>query len=185
MKTYATYGLAGAAIGALMTLAMFFAGLHGERIDLFNSWKVQLPMGVLGVAIGVAVISLGIRAWREAAPDKAMSYGRGFGGGLMISLFNGLASMVFTILYGMVINPGFKDAMIASKLAEMQESGMPAEAYAMAEKMMNIMLSPVAQGASALFGTLFFGVIVSLIAAAILKRAAVAPVTDTVVPPAL
>lgn len=185
MKTYATYGLIGAGLGAMMTLALFFAGIHGERIHLLNDLKVSVPLGLLGFAINVAVIVLGIRAWREAAPGKAMSYGRGLGGGIMIGLFQGLATMVFTAIYGLVINPGFKDAMIANQMAKMQEAGMPAEAYAMAEKWMNITMHPVLQGVFALLGSLFLAVIVSLIAAAVLKRSDAALEGVPSVPPAL
>ena len=175
MKIYATYGLIGTLLGALQVLVLFFLGLHGEKIHLMNDLKITLPLGVLGFALGVAVIVLGLRAWREAQPDKAMSYGRGVGGGCLIGLWQGLGSMVFTIVYGFVINPGFKDAMVANTMAQMQEKNVPAEAYAMTEKMMNITLNPIVQGLMAVPGSIFVALIVSLIAAAVLKRAA-APV---------
>jgi hypothetical protein len=175
MKTYATYGLAGALLGAVQTLVLFFLGLHGERIHLMNDWKVTVPLGLLGFVLGAVVIVLGLRAWREAAPDRAMGYGRGVGGGALIGLWQGLGSAVFMLLYGLVINPGFKDAMVANQMAQLQGKGMPAEAYAMAEKIMNLTLNPVFQAVVAVPGTVFYAVIVSLIAAAVLRRAAPAP----------
>lgn len=175
MKIYATYGLIGALLGAVQTLALFFFGIHGERIHLMNDLKVSLPLGLLGFLIGVVVIVLGLRAWREAAPDKAMSYGRGLGGGTLIGLWQGLGSMVFMIVYGFVINPGFKDAMVANQVAQMQGKGMPDQAVEMAEKMMNIMLNPIVQGVMAVPTTVVFALLVSLVAAAVLKRAAPAP----------
>ena len=173
MNTYATYGAIGAALGALQTLALFFLGLHGERIQLLNDWKISVPIGLLGLVIGIVVIVLGLRAWREAAPDKAMSYGRGVGGGVLIGLWQGLGSAVFMLVYGFVINPGFKDAMVANQLAQMQSKGVPAQAYPMAEKVMNITLNPIFQAVMAVPGTVFFALIISLIAAAVLKRAVV------------
>lgn len=185
MKIYATYGLVGAALAALQQLALFFAGLHGERIHLLQDLKVTIPLGLVGFAVSIAVLVLGIRAWREAAPGKAMSYGRGLGGGVLIGLFQGLGTMVFTIVYGLVINPGFKEAMVGSQIAKMQASGAPAQAVEMAEKMMNIMMSPVVQGLMAIPGTVIFALVISLIAAAVLKRADTAAQGVPVVPPAL
>lgn len=172
MKIYATYGLIGALLGALQMLVLFFLGLHGEKIHLLNDLKVSLPLGALGFVLGAAVLVLGLRAWREAQPDKAMSYGRGVGGGCLIGLWQGLGTMVFTIVYGFVINPGFKDAMVANTMAQMQAKNLPAEGYAMAEKMMNITLNPIFQGIMAVPGSIFIALIASLIAAAVLKREA-------------
>ncbi len=93
--------------------------------------------------------------------------------------------MAFMIVYGFVINPGFKDAMIAGQLAKMQEQNMPAEAYAMAEKMMGFMLNPAVQGVMALFGAIFMALIIALIAAAFLRRAPAASGLAAGNPPAL
>lgn len=175
MKLYATYGLLGSFLGAVQMLALFFAGLHGERIELLNNWKVSVPIGLLSFVVTIVVLVLGLRAAREAAPDKGMTYGRGLGVGCLIGVWQGLGSMAFMVVYGFVINPGFKDAMIASQLAKMQEQNMPAQAYAMAEKMMNIMLNPFVQGAMAVPGTVVTALVISLIAAAVLKREPQAP----------
>lgn len=180
-----TYGLVGALLGALQTLVLFFLGIHGERVHLMHDWKFTLPLGIVGFAIGVTVQVLGMRAARNAAGDRGMSYGRGLGVGCLIGLWQGLATMVFMIVYGFVINPGFKDAMIAGQLAKMQEQNMPAEAYAMAEKMMGFMLNPAVQGVMAFFGAIFMALIIGLIAAAFLRRAPAEPSFAASNPPAL
>lgn len=178
MNIYALYGLAGAAIGALQMMVLFFLGLHGEKIHLLGDWKVATALGVLGFAINIAVVVLGLRAWREEAPGRAMSYGRGVGGGCLIGLWQGLGTMVFTILYGLVINPGFKDAMIAFQMGKLQERGAPAEAYAMAEKMMNFTLNPIFQGVMAFPMSIVISLLIALVAAAVLKREATGPVGE-------
>lgn len=184
MNTYATYGLVGALLGAVQTLVLFFLGFHGDRIHLLNDWKVWVPLGFLGFGLGVAVIVLGLRAWREEAPDKAMSYGRGVGGGVLIGLWQGLGSAVFMLLYGLVINPGFKEAMVANQMAQLRaKGGIPAEGYAMAENIMNITMNPVAQAAGALLFSVVLGTIVALIAAAVLRREPAADFASE--PPAL
>ena len=180
MKIYATYGLAGAFLGALQTLGLFFLGFHGEKIHLLNSLKVALPLGLLGFVISVAVVVLGIRAWREAAPDKAMSYGRGVGGGCLIGLLQGLGTAVFTLLYGYVINPGLKEAMMANAMAELQRKNVPAEAYAMAQKFMNVTMSPVVQAFGSFVWLAGLALVVALIAAAVLRRSAPAAVLPAV-----
>lgn len=170
MNTYALYGLAGAALGAVQMMAMFFLGLHGERIDLLNDWRVGVPLWTLGFAVNIAVVVFGLRAWREEAPGRAMSFGRGVGGGCLIGLWQGLGTMVFTILYGYVINPGFTDTMVAFQLAKLQERGLPAEGYAMAEKMVHVTMNPIVQGVTVVPMTVVICVLIALIASAVLKR---------------
>ncbi len=172
MNTYMLYGLAGAFLGSVMQMVLFVLGLHGEKAQLMNDWRIGTALFVVGTAINAVVIVLGLRAWREEAPGKAMSYGRGVGGGCLIGFWQGLGALVFAVLYGFVINPGFKDAMIAAQLVKLQEQGVPAEGYAVAEKMMGFMLNPLMQGVMAFFGTVFFSLLISLVAAAVLRRAA-------------
>lgn len=174
MKITVNYGLAGAALGAVQVLVLFFLGLHGERIHLLNETKISLPVMLIGFAISTLVVVLGIRAVRAAAPGGGLTYGRGVGAGCLIGLWQGLGSMVFMILYGYAINPGFKDAMVANTLEQMRAKNVPAEAFPMAEKMMNVTMSPLVQGLLAVPGTVIYALIVALIAAAVLKRQAVA-----------
>jgi len=187
MKIYATYGLTGALLGALQTLALFLFGLHGDRIHLLNDWKVWLPLMILGLVISVVIIVLGMKAWRTESGPKGMSYGRGLGVGLLIGVWQGLGTMVFTLVYGLVINPGFKDAMIANQVAQMEAKGTPQQAIEMAEKIANFTMNPIFQAVMAVPGTAIWTLLVSLVVAAFLKRAAVEePFVDAppAVPPA-
>lgn len=170
MKTYATFGLTGSLVGALMTLVLFFLGWHGEQLVMTTKWFVWLPMMLIGIGVSVTLIALAMRNVREESADKGLSYGRGLGVGVLVGLWQGLGGAVFQVLYMTVINPSFHDAMIDFQVQQMQEKGTPHEAIEMAKKVMNITTGVPMQAVFQVLGAVFFAFIISLIVAAFLKR---------------
>jgi hypothetical protein len=173
MKTPLTYGALSAAITAAITLLLFFLGYHSpEKLG-----TAQAIGTVVGVVASILAIVLGMRARRaELPPHEAFTYGRALGVGILVALFGGLFGALFQALYTTVINTGFNDTLIAYQTGKWEAAGMSAEQIEGAEKITRLMLNPALQ---VLFGLLFsalWGTIVSLIAAAILKRPA-APIS--------
>lgn len=177
MKLYLTYGFLIALAGFALILVMFFAGLHGERYELGKT------LGLVGFIFPIVGIPLGIRAWRDQVGKGNMSYGAGVGAGFFISVWYGLFSAVFMLLYGMVINPNYQETVIQHEMANLEARGLPANALEGAEKVMRITTHPVFQAVFVVLGALLVGVIIALIASAFLKRQA--PVAAVSMPPPL
>jgi len=165
MKIYATYGLGAALVGAVLTLVAFFTGLHGEHI------QYAAPVGYLAIFVAIVAVVLGMRACRTAAAERGMTYGRGLGAGVLISLWQSVAGALFNLLYVVVINPAFNDTMIAYQMSKLEEKQLPPQALEMSEMIMHTMMTPAIQTVVAVLGGIFWGCIISLIAAAVLKRA--------------
>ena len=171
MKTYVTYGFFMALGGLLLTLALFFLGFHSDAAKLSSS---QWIGSVGGLAIGITVLTLGIKARRADVPvTEEFGYGRALAAGVMITLFGALFGIVTNYLYFQVINPNMADLIVQAQLDKMEAKGMSGAQLEQAEKGIRMFMKPVF---SAIFGFimgLFWGTIISLIAAAFLKRKAV------------
>ena len=168
MKVYLTYGLGLALAGALINLAMYFAGFHN---DIGRIQTGQYIASGLGLTVAFVGLFLGIRATREAAPDKSLSYGRGVFAGLMIGVFSGLFGAVFSLLYGLVINPEFHQLLYEMQMDKLAEAGVPAAQADKMEGMMRFFSGPWWIAIASVFFAPIFNVVIALILSAFLKRA--------------
>ena len=109
---------------------------------------------------------------RDEAPEKGMSYGRGVGAGTLISLYSGLMSAVYSFIHFKFVNPEFADYQIAMIRQKWEAAGMGEAQMAQAEKFVRVMMGPVAQAILTPVFVVIFGLICSLIIAAIVKRPA-------------
>jgi len=177
MKTYLTYGFLLALASFLLTLLLFACGMQTYPVK-FSLGK--LIVGIAGFCIGVGFIVYGIKARRGATPaGKGFSYGEAVGAGVLVQLVASIFGIVTTYLYFGVINPHFGDAMMQARLDKLEERGLSGEQLDAAESMIRMLNSPLAHVAEKFIGSMIFGTIVALIAAAFLKRAA-----EESVPPA-
>jgi len=101
-----------------------------------------------------------------------MSYGRGVGTGTLISLYSGLMSSVYSFIHFKFVNPEFADYQLALIRPKWEAAGMGEAQMDQAEKMTRAMMGPVAQAIMTPIFVVIFGLILSLIIAAILKRPA-------------
>ena len=166
MSTKFTYALTLTICGAIFNLLMYFTGLQTEK--LATGQYVQS----LGLVVMFVVLFLGIKAVRDEAPAKGMSYGRGVGTGTLISLYSGLMSSVYSFIHFKFVNTEFADYQIAMIRQKWEAAHMTDTQMEQAEKFTRAMMGPVAQAILTPFFVVIIGLICSLIIAAILKRPA-------------
>jgi Protein of unknown function (DUF4199) len=170
MKTYLTYGLVLTIAGALLNLALYFSGYHSDADKIGTAQNIGLCVGIV---IPVVVIVLGIKARRAEVPaTEEFGYGSALLAGVMIGLFSALFGIVTNYLYMNVINPGFSDVLVQAQMNKWEAAGLSSERIEQAEKMMRKMMNPAIQACFALIFVMLFSTIISLIAAAFLKRPA-------------
>jgi len=181
MKTYLTYGSAMAFGSALLTFGVYFIGWHDTPEKLDRAQWVQM---VLALAIGIACTVLGIKARRAELPaSQDFGYASALGAGVMITLFAALIGIFVNLLYGTVINPHFSEVMLQAQAAKLSEQGLPADKIEQVQKMTATMMKPPVLAVMGFLSAMFFGTLISLVAAAFLKRAAVDDLSDS--PPPL
>ncbi|MBE2214672.1 MAG: DUF4199 domain-containing protein [Opitutaceae bacterium] len=178
MKPYVTYGIGIAVAGALLTLALFFMGVHNDVEKMQSTGSIA---GWLTFAIAIIGVVLAIRATRNGSPDGGLTYGRGVLTALLVGVVAGVLGAVFNYVYTAIINPGMVETLREMQVAALEGKGLNQQQIDAAEGVMKIMTSPVVTSAMALLMTPIFYTIVGLIASIFLKREPVAP---PAVPPA-
>lgn len=166
MGTKFTYALILSLAGAGLNLLLYFTGYQTEKL------AVGQHIQWLGFVIMIAVLYLGIKAVREESPGQYLSYGKGVGSGVLISLMSGLMSAAYIFIHFKFVNTEFADYQLELIRAKWEQAGMSATQMEQAEGMTRMMLGPVAQAIVAPIMVVLFGLIISLVLAAILKRPA-------------
>ncbi len=170
MKTYLTYGVAMAIAGAVLNVVLYLVGLHSDPAKLTIA---QIVGGVGGLGICITCLTLGIKARRAEIPaTEEFGYGRALGSGVMIALFASLLGIVTTFVYAKFINPDFVDVLVQAQNQKFEAKGMSSTQIESAEKVVRMMSGPAVQAVFSFFGGMVFGTIISLVAAAFLKRPA-------------
>jgi hypothetical protein len=170
MKTCLLYGFILAVSAALVTLVIYFLGLHSDPAKMGMSRGVS---GLLILVIGVTCTALGVKARREQVPpSEEFGYGSALGAGALISLFAGIFGAVFNFVYFAYINTGFPEVMLQYQLDKLQDKGLTGARLDQAEKMTRMFMTPLPMAIFALIEGLIFGILISLVVAAFLKRPA-------------
>ncbi len=170
MKTNSLFGLILAVATAVLTLVIYFLGLHSDPAKLPAA---QWVGGLGGLAIGVTVTALGIKARRAEVPESEdFGYGKAFGSGVQISLVAAILGSIFNYVYTAFINTGYTDVLVQNQLDKLQAKGISGNQLDQAEKMIRLFSSPVAVALMGLIIGFIFGLLISLVIAAFLKRAA-------------
>ena len=177
MKTYLIYGLAWAIAGMVLAVVLYLLGFHSDPARLSAA---QVIGGVGGLVIAVICIVLGTKARRAQVPaTEEFGYGRALGAGVMVAVCAALFSLATTYVYAKFINPDFSEMIVQAQVAKLEEKRMPAAQVEAAEKMIRTMTSPGVQAVFGCLGMVFFGTIISLVTAAVLKRPEARPILAT------
>jgi hypothetical protein len=170
------YALILSASVTALNLVLYFTGAQTDRLVTghYFMWLAQIFL--------VVVLWLGIRAVRAAARYQALTYGQGVGAGVMISLYSGLLSGAYAFIHFKYVNPHFADYQLACLRPQWDAAAMSAADMAKAEKLTRFATTPAAQAVLTPIITVCFGLIISLVLAALLKRAATS-MTSPPMPP--
>ncbi|MDI1320525.1 MAG: DUF4199 domain-containing protein [bacterium] len=164
MSTKFIYALTLTICGAVLNLLLFFTGFQTEKLaqGQYFQW--------LGMVLMIVILWLGIKAVREESEGKYLSYGKGVGSGVLISLYSGLMSSVYTYIHFKFVNPNFVDYQLELIRTKWAAAGMSDAQMERAEGFTRMMMGPGVQACLAPIFVTIFGLIISLIIAAILKR---------------
>jgi hypothetical protein len=177
MKTYVTYGFFLALGGFVANLVLYFLNFHSEAAKFGTAQAIG---SCLLLVIAITCISLGIKSRRaQVPPTEDFGYGRALGTGVMIALFAGLFSIVTNYLYFQVINPGMSEVIVQAQLDKMEAKGLTGDQLERAEKGVRFFMKPAMMALFGFISSIFWGTIISLIAAAVLKRKATEEVVVT------
>lgn len=175
MKLPLTYGLGITIAGAILLFAQYFLGLHNDPSKIQQG---QIIGSVGGLIITIVGLVLGLRAIREARPDRSLSYGSAVGNGALIGVFSGLFTAILYVVYGKVINPEFHQLIYEMQVDKMAEQGLTQEQIEGSASVMRFFTGPIWIAIASFFMGVIVTTILSLIVGIFVKRppAASAPV---------
>ena len=164
MSTKITYALILTVVGAVLRLLLYFTGFETEKVATgqYLNW--------LMIPVVVAIYWFGLKAVRDEKPHQAMSYGQGVGAGVVIALFSAIFSAIYNFIHVKFINPNFADYQIEMAREKWAQAGLASAQMEQAETVTRMFLSPGMQAVMTLVLGVLFGLIVSLIVAAFVKR---------------
>ena len=170
MKTCSLYGFILAVAMAVLTLILYFAGLHSDPAKLATAKWVG---GLGGLGIGFVCTSLGVKARRAEVPEsEGFGYGSALGAGVLISLVAAILGAAFNYVYVAFINTGYADVLLQDQMDKLQAKGLSGAQLDQAEKMTRLFMAPIPMTIMAMVFGFIFGLLVSLVVAAFLKRPA-------------
>lgn len=166
MGTKFTFALTLTIIQAVFSLLLYFTGYQTEKLATgqYLQW--------VGFVIIFIVLWMGIKAVREERPHQALTYGQGVGTGVLISLISGAMSSVYAFIHFKFINTSFVDYQMEILRGKWAEAGLSDTQIEQAENMTRMMMGPAMTAIMTFVGMCIVGLVLSLIIAAFLKRAA-------------
>jgi hypothetical protein len=154
------YGAAIAIATTLLTAVMGAAGLEGNQ-----------AIGYLAYLFPIVGIVLAIRAAKRSETGE-FTFGDGFKEGAAVSLVAALLTALLSYLYMTAINPDYLDAVREATTAQLQAQGMSGRELAQAQQMTEAVATPGAVAGISAVSTFILGLIISAVAAAIMRRKA-------------
>lgn len=166
MGTKFTFALTLSITQAVFSLLMYFTGFQTEKLATgqYIQW--------LGFIIVFVVLWMGIKAVREEREHKAISYGQAVGAGVVISLLSGVMTSIYTFIHFKFINTSFVEYQMEILRGRWAEAGLNDTQMEQAENMTRMMMGPGMTSVMTFIFMLITGLILSLIIAAFVKRAA-------------
>ena len=156
------YGLILGFTGILLNVALFAMG---------KTYDPHWSVAVIGIAITVAIIVLGIKKIKELN-GGFLTLGEALKTGLGIALISGLVGVAYTLIFTNFIEPEYFTRMLEVQEQAMLEQypNMSDEQLETSLAMASKMSGPVMAIAMGIIGSLFVGFIISLIGGLIMKK---------------
>lgn len=171
-KNVLVFGLiSGLVVSTIMAISMTYMSKHPELCGGVSSMVV----GYLSMLLAFSLIFVAVKNFRDQQNGGAISLGKAFTIGLLISL---IASTMYVITWALVyhfVMPDFMDRYVAQIIEHAKASSTPAELQKLTEQMntqRENYKNPLFFSMMTYMEILPVGIIVSLIVALILKRKA-------------
>ncbi len=126
-------------------------------------------LSYIGYAILAAIIFFAHKAFKDEG-DGFMNYGQGLGIGTLLSLVSSILSSVFFYIYVTFVSSDYITTIMDKQREKLEESGMADAQIEQAMEMTEKFMTPGMMLIFAVVGTVFFGLILSLVISAITQK---------------
>lgn len=158
VKIALKWGLVAGIAIIIYGMILYFAGMSTNQSAQWFSY----------ILLGIGIY-LGAREHRDKQLGGYMSYGRALGAGVLICLFAAILTGLFNYVF-FTLNTDALEEIKTQQEQQIYEQGLPREQEEMSLKMVSKMMTPAMLLVFVIPGMTFFGLILSLIIAAFLKK---------------
>lgn len=158
-KSNLTNGLILGMIGIVYTLVIYFLDLTVNKVQ-----------GYVFLLILIVALYFLVKSYRDNYLHGYMTYGQAVGAGVVIFLYYSIIIAIFTYILYAIIDPGLIDKQLAAAEELMAKRGLPQEAMDAGLKVQEKMMKPEIMAPVSIFGSMLYGIIMSLIVAIFVKK---------------
>ena len=158
-KTNLTNGLIMGLVGIVYTLIIYFLNLT------FNQYQ-----GIVFYIIQIVLVYFLLKTYRDNFMHGQITYGQSVGAGVIIYLYYAIIMAIFTYILYTVIDTGLVTKQLAFVEQKMVDKGTPQAAIDAAMSMQAKIMKPAIMAPLSIFGTMFLGVIITLLVSIFIKK---------------
>ena len=156
------WGAIAGVASSILTLVTYNLGMMDVGED--GSPPSSMLTSVISFAIMIALIVLGLKAYRDGDNGGYLSLGRGVLWSLGFGLTLGAVSALFMLLFHYVLAPDYLTSILEAQIDVMEEDGMDEAQLEATESAMGMMMNPGVLAGTSLISSLILSVIFGTIA---------------------
>jgi hypothetical protein len=151
----------------------FILGLAGVVFSLilyFLDLTLNKSVGYLSIPIQLIILFFLLKGYRDNFMHGQITYGQAVGAGVIIYIYYSIITSIYTYLLFTVIDPGLVKKSLAIAEEAMSKRGLPQEQIDAGMAFTAKFMKPVVMVISGFFGSMFFGVVWTLIVSIFVKK---------------
>jgi FlaA1/EpsC-like NDP-sugar epimerase len=146
-------------IGVMFSLVTYFFDLT------FNKW-----IAWVWIVLQLVIMFFLVKSYRDNYRHGFITFGQALGAGMVICLYQAVIAAIFTYLLYKFIDANLVDKQLAYIEGMMQERGLPEEAIELSMNMQKKLMIPEVMAPFSIIASMFYGLFMSLIIAAFVRR---------------
>lgn len=158
-KANLTNGLIMGLIGIVYSLVMYFFDL---TLNSVQKW--------IFVALQFVILYFLVKMYRDNYKHGLLSYGEALGAGMIIFLYYSIIAAIFMYILYTLIDPNMVDKQMVMAEEELLKRGIPQDQIDISMNVTEKLMIPAVQAPFSIIINMFYGLIISLIVAAFVRK---------------
>jgi hypothetical protein len=151
-------------------LILGLAGIVYSLVMYFLDLSLNQAQGYIFMVVQIALLFYLVKAYRDNYMHGMITYGQALGAGVVICLYYSIIAAVFAYILFAVIDPGLLDKQLAIAEEMMLKRGIPQAQIDAGMAVQKKIMIPEVMAPVSILGNMFFGLILSLIVAAFVRK---------------
>lgn len=151
-------------------LILSLAGIVYTLILYFLDLSTNKSLGYIFIPIQIIIMYFLVRSYRDNFMHGMITFGQATGAGVIIFLYYAVISSVFAFIFYSFIDTAFMGKMIAMSEEAGLKKGYSQEQIDLGMQFTKKIMTPTFMAIMSFFSNMFFGVVISLIIAAFVRK---------------